>query len=361
VPQLPEPHWVCARLSGDSLAPAIAWLLYVENPWSFLRFDLTRDRARVLEESWERAWPAAPGLGANLLTLSAAPDTAQPHVPVLVFNGTSVESGCRVNTSVLKANGRDRGEPATRCLSATNPAAPDTGAPTPGIPSAQEQAVLGATVDLVDFLCVEDALPLSKVALLSARFPLFSPSGHVSQCAPSATTTYPPETYIVDGGYLENSGAATATEIWAGLEPYVAAHNQDPALPAIIPFFIQIDNGYDQPSAPGGVPSQPQLIVPLTTVYGTTLNGQQAMAHQAAEIIFSQPFIVDGAAVCGRYAHFTLRAHPGPEAPLGWTLAYESFADLVDQFINTPAGKAPSQQVEGWFGQLDQSKTACPT
>lgn len=218
--------------------------------------------------------------------------------------------------------------------------------------------MLGATVNLVDLLCADDALPLSKAALLSGRFPLISPSGHVRQCAPSDSTSDPPETYVVDGGYLENSGAATGLEIWNGLAPLVVEHNQDPAVPAIVPFFIQIDNGYDEPAAPGGVPSQPQLIVPFAT-YGATMSAHQALAHQVAENSFSQPFQVGEAVVCDRYAHFTLRAHPGPQAPLGWALSRESFSDLVDQFVNTLAGQASRQQVDQWFGQLDLTKATC--
>jgi len=354
----PGANWICARLGRDYLAPAMGWLLYVENPWSLLRFDLSRDRGRVMEESWERAGPLAAGgatsaMASDLFALSAVEDRGQAHAPVLVFNGTSVESACRVNTSILKLNGRDRGDPATRCLSTTSRDLVEADR-TPSTP----QGVLGATVDLIDLLCADEVLPLSKAALLSGRFPVISPSGHVRQCAPSPTASDPPETYVVDGGYLENSGAATALEIWNGLAPLVAEHNQDTSVPAIVPFFIQIDNGYDEPAAPGGIPSQPELIVPFAT-YGATMSAHQALAHQVAENSFNQPFRVGAAVICGRYAQFTLRAHPGPQAPLGWSLSRESFLDLVDQFVNTPAGQASRQQVERWFGQLDLTRTAC--
>lgn len=378
-----EDGWVHQRLGDDYVAPTLSWLLFVETPWSFLQFDLDTDRAEILETAWERSWhtqeSAQAGLSQDLFALYQEPQ-AQQHrpAPLLLLNGTSVESGCRFIASVLDTNGRDAGEPSARCLAPEDVAAP-------------RQGVLGATVDLVDFVCDTDALPLSKAALLSARFPLISPSGHLTQCprAPSPQeqaaagrqdeVDYAPETYIVDGGYLENSAAATAIDLWTALAPLIEDHNRDPLAPAyIVPFFIQIDNGYADPAGPGAVPAQPQFVVPLAT-YGAVSSGRQAMARQAAELIFSKPLAIealvysdtaDGSAErrgwiktlavsgCSRYAHFSLRAHPGTEAPLGWTLADESFRDLADQ-LTTNASQTQFDQVDNWFKGIVMSPTSC--
>jgi hypothetical protein len=353
-----EPKWICKRLYTDSVAPIIGWLMLVEAPWSLVHFDLHTDRARVLERNLERAWSAdsasTQGLNANLLQLNAMPkDASEPYVPLLVFNGTAVESGCRVNASVLGANGHATNEPTLRCLSSPYRAA--NGDPLP------KDSVFAATVDLVDLLCADDNLPLSTAALLAGRFPFVSPAGHALQCRQNAKTdSNPLETYIVDGGYLENSGAATALELWTALAPLVEEHNRDSSLPAIVPFFIQIDNGYDEPAASARLPTQMQLIVPFITL-GSTLSAHQALASQTAERVFSSPYAIERStgslADMPRYAHFVPEAHPGPQAPLGWTLSRASFADLVDQFVTT--NQNAQATVCRWFVALKTDMHAC--
>ena len=110
-----DQHWVCARLSNDAISPALGWLMFVEMPWSLFHFDIgwdlfgvkteERDRAQVLEESWERAWlpkDTAPGtapanaktsgLATNLFALNALTDTTQA---LLVIRWADTLSGDR--------------------------------------------------------------------------------------------------------------------------------------------------------------------------------------------------------------------------------------------------------------------------
>lgn len=359
-----DEHWVCAHLGSDAISPALSWLTFIEIPWSLLRFDLDwnlpeRDRARILEESWERAWPEFSGAGSalavDLFELEAVTNTTQSYVPLLVFNGTTVESGCRMNTSILKSNGHNRNEPVKGCLDLPSPSPTST-------PADRSSRVLAATVDLLDFLCQNDKLSLSKAVLLSARFPLISPSGHITQCPSTQNPTVsasgiltstlgvePLESYVVDGGYLENSGADTALELWSALQPLVEEYNKN-SQPPIIPFFIQIDNGYDEPATPGAIPSQLQLLVPFTAL-GATLNGHEAMTRQAAEMMFHSKYRVteQQCFTPTRYAHFIPQAHPGVQAPLGWVLSQESFYDLRDQFVNAAMNQQAKATVQSWF------------
>jgi hypothetical protein len=369
--------WVRNVLQRDSLAPTLGWLFFVETPWSLVRFDLRQDRAAVLEQSWDQAWYEQLGAKWNFFDLWQQPETGQSRrVPLLFFNGTSVESGCRFVAANIKTNGHSPSEPSARCLAPDDLTVP-------------AHALFGATVDLVDFMCADEPLPLSKAALLSARFPLVSPSGHLKQCPevanvfelsapaaqskpgdPAARVTdaerYPPETYVVDGGYQENSGAATALELWTALAPLVERHNNNPLEPAtIVPLFIQVDNGYGEPAGPGAVADEPQFTVPLTT-YSAAAGARHAMARQAAEIVFSQPYAIRakngtsaGVCIAERYAHFSLRAHPGPQAPLGWTLSETSFRDLVDQFKTNEAGQQPLELVNDWFNNFSRQSTPC--
>ena len=115
------------------------------------------------------------------------------------------------------------------------------------------KSVLGATRDLADFVCGRSGqkldVPLSTVAILSARFPYVSPSGRVDRRCPDDDQGNK-VTYVVDGGYLETSGASPLVELEDKLEPMIRAHNRraDPGT-CVIPFMIQIDNGYEDDAA----------------------------------------------------------------------------------------------------------------
>ena len=75
---------------------------------------------------------------------------------------------------------------------------------------------LGATIDLVDSLCVDQDVGLATAALLSARFPFVSPSGRVPACD-GDEGRHGEEAFVVDGGYIDNSGAGSLVELWTDL------------------------------------------------------------------------------------------------------------------------------------------------
>jgi hypothetical protein len=387
LPELKMPQsagWIRTRIGGcDMLAPSVAWMLYVELPWTFIRTGVARDRAEVLARSWEKAWgpdadrlmlfklrkkeqkwinewqavqygPRSPDSlrqnEADITGLYASlPDGKRRRAPLLLLNGTSVESGCRFNASVLAADGRPRHDSSARCLAPL--AHPEDGA-------------LGATVDLVDFVCQKEDIRLSTAAVLSARFPVISPSGHLAQgCAEQRAAA---KTYIVDGGYLENSGASTILGIWGTLAPLVERHNQDPLSRAfIVPVMIQIDSGYDDPAGPAAEPARPELVAPLMT-FASTSSGNQAIARQSARLMFAAPYLLsyglardtprdaprddtrqfERQSYSCRYAHFSLRSHPGPRARLGWVLSNVAFDDFVSEFRGNDVAR---RTVESWF------------
>jgi hypothetical protein len=350
-----QTDWIEARLGKDYVAPSLAWMLFMEAPWSLLGFNADRDRAAVLEESWERSWPDEPGLDRSQVGSKGLRQgmfgfrAKHPELPVLLFNGTSVESGCRFNASVLASDGRRSDEPSGACVA-------------PKALIQKERGVLAATIDLHDFLCRED-LRLSKAVLLSARFPVISPSGHLKQCATGDAA--PPETFVVDGGYLENSGAASALELWTSLASQVEKHNaDDKATACVVPFLVQIDNGWGEPAAPGPVPAKPQFQVPLAAA-GATRNARAASARQAAKLMFDEAFASGGARVFveatinhrpppelgSRYANFSLLAHPGAKAPLGWTVSEQSLQDMRKQ-LGKRSNQDAKTRVDQWFKPL---------
>jgi hypothetical protein len=347
--------WIEQRLGEDFLAPSLGWMLFAESAWSLLRFGGDLDRGRVLERAWERPWPAGIGMRKGLFDLRAS----HPKLPLLIANGTSVETGCRLQTSVLNASERPEGAPAAECLA-------------PLLGTALGEDALGATVDAVDFLCNGQDLKLSTVALLSARFPIVSPAGHLAQCEELGNSPRP-ETSVVDGGYLENSGAGTALDLWASLAPLVEDHNRNAkARACIVPFFVQINNGYGEPAAPAKVGTPAQFVAPISAL-NATRDGRTAAARQTAQLLFNRRFTLgvesvtsphaelldDEGRVADRYAQFSLFAHPGAQAPLGWTLSKSSMEELVDQFgerdprralVNE--NQAALTEFETWFDGL---------
>src|SRR5207244_3290122 len=74
-------------LAADHLSPALASLLFVDLPRGFIGYDAA-DRAERLERSWESS-------DSQLAhTFESLPD-----LPLLLLNGTAVDSGCRFNVA----------------------------------------------------------------------------------------------------------------------------------------------------------------------------------------------------------------------------------------------------------------------
>lgn len=318
--------WVKARLGDDYLAAAVAWLAFVDTPQTFLGFvPSVEDRAAMMERAFERSWQSADDegfLSRGIFDLWYN----EPGLPAMIFNGTSVNDPCRFNASVIDSNAH---QPTDTCTSLT--VFEDS---TSGV---EQSAMLAATQDLVDYLCPGQDVKVSTAAVLSARFPVISPSGRVGggldECEDS-----PRDTYVVDGGYLEGSGAGTAMEVWNHLETRITAWNADQDRTCIVPFFLQIDNGYENP-APASGRRPRELLAVLSAVMNSSF-GRIANAREQAAIEFNLPLVSGGGHITvrsggdlieSRYARLVTSAHPGVQAPLGWTLSTASFDDLRNQ------------------------------
>jgi hypothetical protein len=164
-----------AFLGQDYLAPLVGYLLYPDLLARFWPFPCRAcDRSLALEGAWQRGWarrfplsPAHDWFSRPLL----APGPEAAALPRLLFNTTSASEGRRV----LQSN-----------LAFLPPQAYDLFASPPG-----DQA-LDTT-----------RLTLAQAVHNSARFPYISPAALVT------TTGGQRWDYLVDGGYFENSGAAT--------------------------------------------------------------------------------------------------------------------------------------------------------
>jgi hypothetical protein len=199
----PERRHECmanAVLAQDFLAPAVAGLLFPDLIHKFVPVIANgHDRAAALEKGWEHAWKVA-GLSdktwkdRSFTSLWSGTNAA---LPALLLNGVHVATGKRIVTSNLRVS---------------------------DIPLADTYDVLH------DVLEVD--IPVSTAVHNSARFTYVSPAGTLRQGGTGANRGR-----IVDGGYFENFGAATALETLNAVSDELRATKRN-----FRPFIIQISN-----------------------------------------------------------------------------------------------------------------------
>jgi hypothetical protein len=306
------PGWVDARLGHDFASPTVGWALFHDLPDHLLGAAsrpggacaahlfggacLTQDRAAVLEETFDRVWPAR---GAQIGLRGAWASRAQSGAPLLVINATANGGHERVNVSAAN-------------LSAW-PSPEDAGATRP------DPTPLAGSRDAVDLLCSASDLRVSTAALLGARFPYVSPSGRLSgsSCADGRSAVATPcgapcATSMVDGGYADNTGLLTIDTLWPALRRLVVAHNAVPGAVELAPVIVEIDNHYQAPGAllSGRTKTSFETVVPPATAFGVHGFIEGYAREQALHL-------------AGRDCVLTLSPalHPGLTAPLGWALS----------------------------------------
>jgi Patatin-like phospholipase len=343
--------WVRKRLGDDYLAPTLAWGLFADLPKAIAGLHVGQDRAEVLERTWEQSWSRGtelwrqgPASGGPLDAGLRSSWHDREGLPLLLLNGTSVHDDCRLSASVLDADVEVPGDSRTAdCYSQRSFDTPVVAT------SPRGDWALPATHDLVDYLSCDEGsrdVRLSTAALLSARFPFVSPSGRIEGCDGEDTV------HVVDGGYVDNSGASTAVELWRHLEQRVNQLNRSRREPCIVPVFLQINNDYAREDDRSERRRPLEPFVPLQ-VFGNVRDGNGADARQAAALEFHREgfgpvrrAVTPGHGAVHRYVHIYPRAHPGTKAPLGWALSKPSMTSLDDQ-----VGRAgqPLETIRRWF------------
>lgn len=284
-----------AFLSADFITPTIVALTSRD----FI--NLGENRSDALERRFEQKSAQLFLNDAMRTSFVGTLPTADIWRPLLVFNGTSVNSGRRI------------------------------------ILSGFAQADLGRSVfaDAYDFYALacgpesavnvscrcdvpvrgEDArcdLPLSGGVMVSARFPVISPAGNLVDYRGRLVDR------VVDGGYFENYGVVTAVELAQVVRKLGASLGKD-----IQPFLLQISNDPEaflkacSDAVPGGsnmvgtgerlgAPLDPPLQVDRTFWLGwlrdplaTVLNTRSARGYHATALAESELSTVRG----GSYAH----------------------------------------------------------
>jgi hypothetical protein len=248
-------------LAGDFLSPVLVGLTYRDNfpllnPIS--RRPLWADRATLLEQGFERRYHRLtseidtghtcgdPDGAGRLHDLDQTglcrrfgyhpdPKIAGAWLPLLFINGTSVLTGRRIIAGDIRASDRYKpGKVLFKLAYDLNEIATYADAQwAASLPAGKRPATLRRDIRL------------STAATMSARFPIISPHGNLRNRAGDISDR------IVDGGYFENDGLATVTDvIWAlkdfGLDPVVIRIVNEPAVVAAQDNTL----GPDRPTVP---------------------------------------------------------------------------------------------------------------
>jgi len=268
-------------LAFDALGPTLADMLQPDLVQRFVPIGFLPDRARALERAWEEGWkrtePHNDNFAAGFSTLYTK---ARPGpFPSLFLNGTIVESGERIITSNTKID-------------------PD---------------IFTGASDSLDQIDLD--VRRSTAALLSARFTYVSPAGTVMkrQLAGDCQNCYAVCCHIVDGGYFENSGAATATEI-------VNALKRQPQPQPVYAIIIRYVG--DNPFKPEMIANE--VLSPVRALLATR-DARAVIARKQLRDAVGPPNVFE----------FDLRPTT-PSLPLGWVLSDVTRGSIDEQMTKGP-------------------------
>ena len=207
------------RSLGNTLSPAFGGVLSPD-----FGDKLARDRAKILEESWQRHYERIIGkdtLSRKFLDFGPDEKLGGEWRPLLILNATSTSTGRRVIASHLYPFYCDGNRWKRRIFNDAYDLHETFSARVTGTPEEAEYNLDNCT-------CVWDSddkksshlecqrsdakkydFPLALAASLSARFPIVSPQADLK----SAETDDILLGRIVDGGYFENHGATSLLEL----------------------------------------------------------------------------------------------------------------------------------------------------
>jgi hypothetical protein len=280
-------------LSEDFLAPPVAALLFPDLMQRFFPLGFP-DRAKALEQSWERAWGRA-GFAEDVWADRGfrALWPQDRFVPSLLLNSTHVESGKRVIASNL-----------------------DVGA---------DPRVFRDAYDLYALIAPGSELRTSTAVHTSARFTYLSPAGTLADGS-----------HLVDGGYFENFGAVTAREaLKAGIDRMGRAVRPVAILISNDPELGERDLPASNPQPPRGAKGASwaaEALSPLRALLHTRDARGLLAASELREIAEQNG---------GRYFQFRLCKEPGRTDPaLGWVLSDDSEDLMRAQLRSSACGNA---------------------
>jgi hypothetical protein len=328
--QLPKLRPTAKRmLAHDALAPTLSAMTQQDFVQRFIAYPFLPDRARALEGGWQRAWRLENGgddrLAKGFLAMLAG---REDRMPSFFLNGTTVETGQRMIGSNCRI------------------AAPE----------------LADALD--DFDAAGLDLPVTTTALNSARFTYVSPAGTFLRnragypaspykCAPGKRCEH-----VVDGGYLDNSGAITAAEI----VDVVRNRAREDHL-AVTPYvlILQYVAASQAPGTPPGTPKEKASEVPSAAA-AACVAGPPSVATErwGNEVLSPVRALLNTRGARAVLAVSQLRAQlrnaQGPDAipftlcqypntvpmPLGWLLSFYTRSAIDSQVGSGENENAPA-------------------
>jgi hypothetical protein len=281
-----------AMMSEDFLAPTAGSLLYPDLVQRFMWWPIPAfDRAVTMEKAWEKAWTdqGLPNERFSRPLEDLWTADSEYSLPLLLLNGTVVESGHRV-----------------------------VAAPVP---------LAGALADTLDLRAATgSSVRLSTAAHLSARFTYVSPPATLHDATGTVIA------HGVDGGYFENSGATSASELALAL---LRSADRQNLRERIAPYVILIGNDPGNPPA-ASVAEQPpmrwltEVLAPLKAL----LNARGARGRLAEDAARTTAEAYSGAAI-----RFWVTDSEVP-LPLGWMLSDSARHELDKQLTTIATSSA---------------------
>ena len=319
-----------ALFGNDYLAPNLAALLYADLVQRFLPVRINAwDRALAMEHAAEHDW--------GLLfpdrqdTLARATQSlwhdlpGSAATPALFINGTVAESGQRIIGSNVHIDGR------------TFPDAHDLYDITGHGPGMQQD---------------RREMPLISAIHLSARFPFISPAGTLEADGKAFA-------HVVNGGYFENAGTATALDVLDGVMAAARAAGQP-----IRPIIVSIRNDPGEAATcerdlakpePFGGPIRwvPDVLIPPLGLYATRtartgytdglirkrvqiLRKSEAAPGPGQDVLV-EPVYVRLCLESGKENETDKKVQP----PLGWTLSRASRHTWTSRSTGSCVAKTP--------------------
>ncbi|HEX8618278.1 MAG TPA: hypothetical protein VF911_11890, partial [Thermoanaerobaculia bacterium] len=289
-PQIGEHHSLrlaaSQMLSHDALAPTLAAMMQPDLVQRFVPFPILPDRARALEGGWERAWRT------TIARPDGTPDDLfaggflemmrgkEDRLPALFLNGTIVETGQRIVASNLRL---DR----------------DDGSGTELADAADLFDAIGADVRVSTAVDNSTRFTYVGPAATLTRGPHGADSGSTVDCAEGARCEH-----VVDGGYFENSGSATISDI---LE--VIARSK--YAPLVRPHVIFINFAMEQAPAVDSVRFGNEAFSPIRAL----------LAVRGAHADLAEAELREDMGPANHTNFILLQPKSGAVFPLGWLLA----------------------------------------
>ena len=339
---------VAALARDEMLAAGVAALLARDVPASlFALNDPFVDRATVSERVMERQLAQATGRPPGQGDLSLDELAGDPGAdPALVLNAASATQGCRV---LMTTVGGLTGPPAAQGQDVP-PGARARGSPSHPMPDPSCRARSRPPT-----VCSPAPPGSDRPARWTTRrrcgpppppccrrgSPSADPAGALRRCVGGVVTP----SYVVDGGYVENSGLLTLLQVWEEIEPSVEDYN-DTANVRVEPWVIVLDNHYR--SVAGGAPVDrvPELVLPFLAFN----QARNTLSTAALEQVAARE-------MDGRLCHVSPRTRPSVAAPLGWVLSRTTRAELDEQLAAALGPPSPPGVPPAWM----TGSSLCPT